>query len=127
MAIERASQENKLAAPFLAFANAQREVGEFLVEGVGAMELTATEGGGLRRIDVREAGPVSRSLSRFPLQAAFKYQRRAGDTPTLALEWNQFADSSVLSAIAERATITTLILRRRREVSPSDAEGEGPR
>lgn len=108
IAIERSSRDNKLDAPFLGLAGAQRETGELLVEGSGTMELTATEGGGLRRIDVREAGAVSRSLARFPLQAAFRYHRRPGDTPKLALEWNQFQDSGVLSAIAERATITTL-------------------
>jgi hypothetical protein len=108
IAIERASRDNKLDAPFLAFAGAQRETGELLVEGAGTMELTATEAGGLRRIDVREAGAVSRSLARFPLQAAFRYHRRPGDSPKLALEWNQFPDSGVLSAVAERATITTL-------------------
>ncbi|HKP13246.1 MAG TPA: carboxypeptidase-like regulatory domain-containing protein, partial [Blastocatellia bacterium] len=78
-------------------------------EGVGTMELTATEGGGLRRIDVREAGPIARSLARFPLQAAFRYHRRPGDAPALKLEWNRFPDGAVLSAIAERATITTLL------------------
>lgn len=109
IAIERPSQENKLDAPFLTFTGAQGETGEVLVEGVGTMELTATEAGGLRRIDVREAGPVSRSLSRFPLQAAFRYHRRPGDSPKLMLEWNQFPDGAVLSAIAERETITTLL------------------
>ncbi len=108
IAIERSSRDNKLDAPFLGFAGAQRETGELLVEGAGTMELTATEGGGLRRIDVREAGAVARSLARFPLQAAFRYHRRPGDTPKLALEWNQFPDNGVLSAVAERATITTL-------------------
>ncbi|HLF84752.1 MAG TPA: carboxypeptidase-like regulatory domain-containing protein [Blastocatellia bacterium] len=108
IAIERASRDNKLDGPFLSLAGAQRETGELLVEGAGTMELTATEGGGLRRIDVREAGAVSRSLARFPLQAAFRYHRRPGDVPKLALEWNQFPDSGVLSAVAERATITTL-------------------
>jgi hypothetical protein len=108
IAIERASRDNKLDAPFLSLAGAQRETGELLVEGAGTMELTATEAGGLRRIDVREAGAVSRSLARFPLQAAFRYHRRPGDVPRLALEWNQFPDSGVLSAVAERATITTL-------------------
>jgi hypothetical protein len=108
IAIERASRDNKLDAPFIAFAGAQGETGELLVEGVGTMELTANEGGGLRRIDVREIGPVARSLARFPLQAAFRYHRRAGDSPTLKLEWNRFPDGSVLSAIAERATVTTL-------------------
>jgi hypothetical protein len=79
-----------------------------LVESVGAMELTATESGGLRRIDVREANAITRSLSHFPLQAAFRYNRRATDAPKLGLEWRQFVDADVLSAVAERATVTTL-------------------
>jgi hypothetical protein len=37
----------------LTFAGAQHETGELLVEGVGAMELTPTESGGLRRMDLR--------------------------------------------------------------------------
>lgn len=109
VALERSSQDRKLDGPLLSFMDAQRETAEVLVEGVGAMELTATEGGGLRRIDVREASPVFRSLTRHPLQAAFRYHRRPGDTPSLGLEWNQFPDSSVLSAIAERAIVTTLL------------------
>src|SRR2546421_620129 len=108
IALERANKETKVEAPVLALSDAQRETGELLVEGVGSMELTPTETGGLRRVDVHEVGAIARSLSRFPLQAAFRYQRRAGDTPKLQLEWTQFPDSSVLSAVAERATITTL-------------------
>ena len=92
----------------LAFADAQRETGELLVEGVGAMELKATESGGLRRMDVREANAITRSLSHFPLQAAFRYNHRASDAPKLRLEWRQFLDADVLSAVAERATVTTL-------------------
>lgn len=109
IAVERASRDNKLDAPFFGFAGVQGETGEVLIEGVGTMELTATESGGLRRVDVREAGPVARSLARFPLQAAFRYHRRSGDAPSLKLEWNRFPDGAVLSAIAERATITTLL------------------
>ncbi len=109
IALERANRDTKVDAPLLAFAGAQHETGELLVEGVGAMELTPTESGGLRRMDVREAGAIARSLARFPLQAAFRYNRRAGDTPKLQLEWKQFPDSQVLSAVAERATITTLV------------------
>jgi hypothetical protein len=109
VAIERANSETKAEAPLLAFVGAQHETGELLVEGVGAMELTPTESGGLRRMDVREAGAIARSLARFPLQAAFRYNRRQGDTPKLQLEWRQFPDSQVLSAVAERATITTLV------------------
>ena len=108
VALERANKETKVEAPVLALTGAQRETGELLVEGLGSMELTPSESGGLRRMDVHEVGAVARSLSRFPLQAAFRYNRRAGDTPRLQLEWTQFPDSSVLSAVAERATITTL-------------------
>ena len=108
VALERANRDTKVDAPLLAFAGAQRETGELLVEGVGAMELKPTESGGLRRMDVREAGAIVRSLSRLPLQAAFRYNRRQGDVPKLQLEWTQFPDERVLSAIAERATITTL-------------------
>lgn len=59
-------------------------------------------------MDVREAAAITRSLAHFPLQAAFRYNRRATDTPKLNLEWTQFPDASILSAVAERATVTTL-------------------
>ena len=108
IAIERTNHETKAEAPLLTFAGSQHEAGELLIEGIGAMELTPEESGGLRRMDVREVGAIARALSRFPLQAAFRYNRRAGDSPKLQLQWNQFPDTSVLSAIAERATITTL-------------------
>jgi hypothetical protein len=108
IALERTNRETKVDAPLLSFSGAQRETGELLVEGVGAMELTAKESGGLRRMDVREAGAITRSLSHFPLQAAFRYNRRAADAPKLQLEWTQFLDADVLSAVAERATVTTL-------------------
>jgi carboxypeptidase family protein len=108
IAIERTNGDTKVEAPLLAFAGAQRETGELLVEGVGAMELVAKETGGLRRMDVREAAAITRSLAHFPLQAAFRYNRRASDAPKLNLEWTQFPDANILSAVAERATVTTL-------------------
>jgi len=108
IAIERANREMNVEAPMLEFPGAQRETGELLVEGAGAMELKAKESGGLRRIDVREANAITRSLSHFPLQAAFRYNRKANDAPKLQLEWQQFQDADVLSAVAERATVTTL-------------------
>jgi len=108
IAIERANRETKVEAPMLEFTGAQRETGELLVEGAGAMELKAKESGGLRRIDVREANAITRSLSHFPLQAAFRYNRKSNDAPKLQLEWQQFQDADVLSAMAERATVTTL-------------------
>ena len=108
IAIERSNNETKLEPPLFAFKDAQRETGELLVEGTGAMELKATESGGLRRMDVREAHAITRSLSHFPLQAAFRYNRRASDAPKLQLEWREFSDADVLSAVVERATVTTL-------------------
>src|SRR5687767_760954 len=108
IAIEKTNRDPKVEAPLLAFDGAQRETGELLIEGVGAMELVAKESGGLRRMDVREAAAITRSLAHFPLQAAFRYNRRATDTPKLNLEWTQFPDASILSAVAERATVTTL-------------------
>jgi len=108
IAIERTNRETSVEAPLLEFTGAQRETGEVLVEGVGAMELTAKESGALRRMDLREAGAITRSLVHFPLQAAFRYNRRGTEAPKLQLDWKQFSDADVLSAVAERATVTTL-------------------
>jgi hypothetical protein len=99
----------KAEVPLITFEKTQRETGEVLVEGDGAMELTATEKGGLRRMDLKETSPYLRSLSRATLQAAFQYQKRPAETPAVALEWVRFADSRVLSAVAQHAEITTLI------------------
>jgi len=108
IALERSNRDTKVEAPMLTFSDAQRETGELLVEGIGAMEMKATESGVLRRMDVREASAITRSLSHAPLQAAFRYNRRGVDQPKLQLEWTQFSDADVLSAVAERATVTTL-------------------
>ena len=99
----------KADVPFLSVKNSQRETGEVLVEGVGTMELTATEGGSLKRMDIKETNPYLRTLARSPLQAAFRYHRQPTENPSLALEWTRFPDSSVLAAIAERAVVTTLV------------------
>ena len=106
---ERPISDSAAAAPILALKDAQRETGEVLVEGQGTLELTAKEGGGLKRLDIKEVNPYLRALSRYSLQAAFRYHRQPNESPTLALEWTRFPDSSVLAAIAERATVTTLV------------------
>jgi hypothetical protein len=103
------ASDSKASAPFPAFKNAQRETGEVLIEGAGTMELTATEGGGLKRMDVRETNPYLRSLAHYPPQAAFRFHRQPNEVPTLALEWTRFPDSSVLAAVAESAVVTTLV------------------
>ena len=109
ISLERSISGSKTDAPFLSFKGAQRETGEVLVEGAGTMELTGTEGGALKRMDVKEANPYLRSLAHFPPQAAFRYHRQPGETPTLALEWVRFPDSSVLAAVAENAVVTTMV------------------
>jgi hypothetical protein len=109
ISMERPLTGTKADAPFLSFKDTQRETGEVLVEGTGAMELTATEGGGLKRMDLKEVNPYLRSLARSPLQAAFRYHRQPTEIPTLALEWMRFPDSNVLAAVAEHAVVTTLV------------------
>ena len=109
ISMEKAIGITKADVPFLSVKNSQRETGEVLVEGVGTIELTATEGGSLKRMDIKETNPYLRSLARSPLQAAFRYHRQPTENPSLALEWTRFPDSSVLAAIAERAVVTTLV------------------
>jgi len=107
--LERATMEGALQPPLVAVAGAQRETGEVAVEGVGTLELQATEEGTLRRIDVRELDAALRSLAQHPLLAGFRYHRRPSDPPRLRLEVRRFPDAAVLAAVAERATVTTLL------------------
>jgi hypothetical protein len=109
ISLERPISDAQATAPILAFKDAQRETGEVLVEGQGTLELTAKESGGLKRLDIKEVNPYLRALSRYSLQAAFRYHRQPNESPALALDWTRFPDSSVLAAIAERATVTTLV------------------
>src|SRR6184192_327946 len=79
IAMEKSLSDMKADVPLLSFQNAQRETGEVLVEGVGTIELTATEGGGVKRMDFKETNPYLRSLGRFPLQAAFRYHKQPNE------------------------------------------------
>jgi carboxypeptidase family protein len=117
IAMEKSLSDTKTDAPFLSFQNAQRETGEVLVEGAGTMELTSTEGGGLKRMDFKETNAYLRSLARFPLQAAFRYHKQPNEQPSLALAWTRFPDSSVLAAVAERAIVTTLVTNEGRSLT----------
>lgn len=109
ISLERSITETKITAPFLSFKNAQRETGEVLVEGTGTMELTATEGGGLKRMDVKETSVYLRALAHSAPQAAFRFHRQPNEQPTLTLAWTRFPDGSVLAAVAESAAVTTLV------------------
>lgn len=99
----------KLDTSFPTVPRAQREVGETAIEGIGTIEVAASGDEGLRRMDVRETNASVRSLARQPLLAAFRYQRRAGETRTLTLDVKRFADAPVIAAAAERAVATTLV------------------
>ena len=109
ISMERSVAATKADAPVIQFQGAQRETGEVLVEATGSTEITAAEGGSMKRMDVKEANANLRSLARFPAQAAFRYHRQPNERPTLALEWVRFPDSTVLAAVAERAEVTTLV------------------
>ena len=109
ISMERAITDSKAEVPFLSFKDTQRETGEVLVESSAAMELTAKEGGGLKRMDFKEVNPYLRSLSRYPMQAAFRFHRQPDETPSLALDWVRFPDSTVLAAVAEHAVVTTMV------------------
>lgn len=109
ISLERSLNETKAAAPIIQFKGAQRETGEVLVEGTGSTEITAKEGGSMKRMDVKETNVNLRSLARFPAQAAFRYHRQPNEGPNLGLEWVRFPDSTVLAAVAENAEVTTLV------------------
>jgi hypothetical protein len=94
---------------FIALPGVQRERGEIAIEGVGTLDLGAAERNGMHRIDVRELNGALQSLARQPLLAAFRYQRAAATQVALTLNVQRFPDAGVLSAVAERATATTLI------------------
>jgi hypothetical protein len=107
--MEKAISDAKADVPLLSVKGAQRETGEALVEGEGTMEITSTEGGGLKRMDVKEANATLRALAQFPPQAAFRYHRQPSESPGLALAWVRFPDSPVLAAVAENAEVTTMV------------------
>jgi hypothetical protein len=109
ISMEKSISAAKTDAPFVYLKDSQRETGEILVEGAGTIELNASESGGLKRMDFKEVNPYLRSLSRFPMQAAFRFHKQPDQNPALALEWTRFPDSSVLAAVAERAVVTTLV------------------
>ena len=112
------TQHAELALP--AVAGAQRETGEVAWEAVGTVDLTATEAGTLRRLDVTEVNAALSSLARSPLLAAFRYQRRGDERVPVAFDVRRFADAAVLGAAAEDATATTLVTSEGRALTQFD-------
>jgi hypothetical protein len=109
ISLRKTNTAAKVEVPLITFTGTQRETGEVLVDGEGAMELTATERGGLRRMDIRETSQYLRALAHSTLYAAFRYQKRPAEMPAVGLEWVRFPESKVLSAVAQEAVVTTLV------------------
>lgn len=109
--LERAHQGGSFqaATDFIALPDVQRERGEIAIEGAGTLDLDVAERSGMHRIDVRELNPSLQSLARFPLLAAFRYQRLPTSSIELAMKVQRFPDADVLAAVADRAMATTLI------------------
>jgi hypothetical protein len=94
---------------FIAVREVQRERGEIVVEGIGTLDLRAAERNGMQRIDVRELHQALQEMARLPMLSAFRYQRNATAAPGLSLEVRRFEDAGVLAAVADSATVTTLV------------------
>jgi hypothetical protein len=109
ISMEKPLNSSQAEIPMIGFQGTQRETGEVLIEAAGTIELGATEGGGLRRMDIKEVNAYLRALARYSLQGAFRYHRRPSEVPSLMLKWNRFPDSSVLAAMVEGAEATTLV------------------
>jgi hypothetical protein len=109
ISLARGNMSTKAEVPLITFEGTQRETGEVLVEGEGAMELTATERGVLWRMDLKEVSPFLRSMARGTLHTAFRYQKKPGEAPEVALEWVRFPNGKMLSAVAQQAVVTTLV------------------
>ena len=115
---------DKADTPFLRFKGAQRETGEVLVEGAGTMEITANEGGGLKRMDVKEANPYLRSLAHFPRRRHFAITASQRNPYARIWTWVRFPDGSVLAAMAETAVVTTLVTSEGKSLTESEAHVE---
>jgi hypothetical protein len=79
------------------------------VEGQGAMELTADEQQGVKRMDLKETNPNLTALAQELPHAAFRYHRQPGSAPALRLKWTRFPASPVLTAQVQRAVVTTMV------------------
>ncbi|HMD70065.1 MAG TPA: carboxypeptidase-like regulatory domain-containing protein [Bryobacteraceae bacterium] len=107
----------KADIPFVTVKATQRETGEVLVEGAGSLELAARESGALKRMDLKETSPILHTLAHDSLTAAFRYHRQAADVPGLALEWVRFPDAALPPAIAQSATVTTVVTTQGRSLT----------
>lgn len=106
---EKTGGSFKLETGFPSVIAAQRETGEVAVEGVGTLEIAASDVPGIHRTDIREVDRTLAGVARYSLLAAFRYQTAPDVPTTLALDVRRFPDAPVLAAVAERAIATTLL------------------
>ena len=100
----------EVGATAIAVREAGRERGDLAVEGVGTLAVTPAADATFRPIDARELPPTLRALAQWPVLAAWRYQRVAGEaTPRVALAVVRFADADLAPAIADFAHATTLV------------------
>lgn len=89
---------------------AGRERGDLAVEGVGTLAVTPAASDALRPIDARELPATVRALARWPVLAAWRYQRTPGEpAPRVALGVVRFADADLAPAVVDFARATTLV------------------
>ena len=99
-----------VGATAIAVREAGRERGDLAVEGVGTLAVTPAADATLRPIDARELPPTLRALAQWPVLAAWRYQRTAGEaSPRVALAVVRFADADLAPAVADFAHATTLV------------------
>ncbi|MEZ5419361.1 MAG: hypothetical protein R2708_18760 [Vicinamibacterales bacterium] len=100
----------ELDMPTVAVREAGRERGALAVEAPGAIALTPRAGVGLRPADVRDLPVTVQALARWPVLAAYRYQRNAGEPePRLALGASRFPFADGAAATAGRAFATTFL------------------
>ena len=94
----------------IAVREAGRERGDLAVEGVGTLAITPAAADALRPIDARELPTTLRALARWPVLAAWRYQRTPGEpAPRVTLGVVRFADADLAPAVADFAHATTLV------------------
>lgn len=96
--------------PAVAVREAGRERGALAVEAPGAIALTPRAGVGLRPADVRDLPATVQALARWPVLAAYRYQRNAGEPePRLGLGAARFPFADGEAATAGQASATTFL------------------
>lgn len=110
--LERASSSGSFAAEaaVVAVREAGRERGDLAIEATGTLALAPRAPETLRPIDARELPPTMRAMLRWPVLAAWRYQRATTEAPAqVAFDVTRVATATIATAVAEYASATSLI------------------